>query len=184
MLRRLAFTLPLVVGSAFLAGCDSNDVDDDLTDAERIVGTWEATAVSVDVVVETPVGPVADSVPLQLDGEGEIVLTFAADGEHTFVARPPINAVVPVVGTVGVFQGEAPVTLRAQYSLDEDAGEIELTDDQPGSLTFGVPYTFSDDELRLVVESGDLIVALLADAGADPLLAEAVQGGSMTLTRR
>ena len=184
MLRRLALILPLLAGSAFLAGCDSND-GDDLTDAERIVGTWDAVSANVDVVLETPIGPVTDSVPLQLEGEGEIVLTFGADGAHTFRAQPPINADVPVVGTVGVFQGDTPVNLRAQYVVDADARVLTLTGDDGGALAFDVPYTFSgNDELRFVLESNDLILALLADSGADPLVAEAVRGGSMTLARR
>ena len=186
MLRRFAFVLPLLVGSAFVAGCDSNDSEEPgLTDAERLVGAWSATAVSVDGEVDTPVGPVSDSVPLDLSGDGSIEMTFTADQGYTLVAQGPITADVPILGEQEALPAGPPVTLSGTFVVDEGARELDFTGDQTGAVTFEVPYSFSgDDELRFVLESSDLIVALLTDAGADPALASIVQGGSMTLARR
>ena len=187
MLCRLAFVLPLLLASAFVAGCDS-DGGDERTDAERIVGTWDATTASVRGEAPSPVpggSPVPLTIPLTLDGKGGIEMRFNADGSFTLLAQGPIGASVPLLGPTEVVPAGPPVTLPSAYVLDENAREIAFTGTQTGAVTFDVPYTFSgNDRLNFELESGDLIVALLTNAGADPALAAAVRGGSMTLTRR
>jgi hypothetical protein len=125
-MRRLpVFVLALLFGLTAL-GCDSNE-DDDLTEAEILVGEWTVTAVS--------------------DNEGDKTSVFT-QGVESFSAN------LTAAGTYNVlvvFTDERPdVPLAGTYTLNEGANSLVLI---AGPLQ--LPFTYdivSEDEIDLTTQ--------------------------------
>ena len=182
MLRRLAFALPLLFASALVAGCDSGT--DERTDAERIVGTWDATGASV--LVNAPVVGETSINVVDATSEGGITLVFTSSSAYTMTVEGPIE--VSVLGQSYPVLGETDTqTLTGTYAVRESDGEIDFTGSQTGAVSTEVPYRFpGDDQLRFTLRNGQLIADLivLANPDVDPALASLITGGEMTLARR
>lgn len=169
------------------SGCDEiNDLTDDRTDSERLVGEGAWTASSANVRVDgIPVGiPVAN---LAAQGD-EQTFTFRENGTFTFVFNPADGRRVTIAyqgTTYADFPLNQTVTLSGTYTVDEDADEITFsTIASQTADDFEMSYDLTGDNLELVAEDPETLARLFGLADADAArIAEVVTGGSITYTQ-
>ncbi len=162
-----------------VSGCDAGD--DGRTDAELIVGTWDAETFNARTII-----PLVGSVPVvDLESGGdEAAFIFEADGGYTFRFEPADGRTFEIE-QAGIVVPLSDVTLTGSYTLDEGSGRIALTDaDVPGGLT--LDYDLDGDDLELIAEDPETLALLIGLASDDPIvttLATVVTGGSIALRR-
>lgn len=191
MLRRLTPLALAALAVVALPACDmlGNGDDDPRTDAELVVGTWDAT--TANVIVD--IGPANVPVPvsdLAASGDDQR-FTFSQGGTFTFVFDPADDRTITISyqGTtyVDIPLPDGPVSLSGTYTLDEGADEIHFSTVAGQTADdFHLAYDFSSSNARLSLEAEDpeTLARLFGLAGDDyTVFAQYVVGGSITYGR-
>jgi hypothetical protein len=188
-MHRLRPILFAALAVAALPGCDFlGGVDDDRSDAEIIVGTWDASAVNVLV----DVGPFNVPIPVAGLETDEQWFDFGGDGQFTFVLDPDDDRRLAIAyeGTtyVDIELPDGPVELTGDYEVQEEAGAI-LFSTIPGQTgdDFTMDYDIRGNRSVLELQANDprAMGLLLGLAGEDyQAFAQYVAGGSITYDRR
>ncbi len=192
MLRRFAPLVLTALAVVAFPACDAldNGEGDTRSDAERVVGTWDAT--TANVIVD--VGPTNVPIPVSnLAAAGDQQrFVFNSDGTFTFVFDPDDDRRITIAyqGTtyVDLPLPDGPVELSGTYALDAAADEIRLSTLAGQTADdFTLAYGFggsSSSRLNLEAEDPATLARLFGLAGDDyAAFAQYVVGGSITYGR-
>ncbi len=148
---RAALALSVVALLMTVSACDS---DEDLTDAELVVGAWDLSALS--------------------DGAGNQLATFAMN-YTSFTGTFESNGNVTIVLISA--DADPDVNISGTYAVDEAMGSIGITTNVGGTLiTIPFSYSFTDDD-TLVLNTSALLLGQV-------LQTSLTGNASVTLTRK
>ena len=182
MYRRLLPSALALLAVLALPACDETGPTE--TDAELIVGTWDATTANVRIE-NVPVGiPVANLAA----ADDEQAFSFEADGDFAFVFDPDDDRrlTISYEGTtyVDVALPDGPVEIEGTYALDEDDEEIHFSVTSGAADDFHLGYDVSSGSLELTFEDPETLALLLGLADADLAeVAEFVTGASIRYSK-
>ena len=177
MQRSLLLLAALSLG---VMACDESDPDDPtLTDAQRIVGTWDASSASVQVrSVPVPVR-VADLA----SADDVQAFTFGDDGQFSFRFEPQAGRSLGLdVAGQRVSFPLSRVSIAGTYTLNEQTDQITFsTIEGRTEDDFRLGYSLDGTALDLTANNSSTIVRLfgIADETAGQV-AGVVDGGTFT----
>ncbi len=174
---RILILSTLLALASGLAACDSG-TPSSLSDAERIVGSWQGTDLNARII-----GGFSVSIPGTDPSVASV--TFASGNAFSFLFDPADGSMLGIPQTTISVPLPDQVSITGTYTLDELEEAVSVVRPSiPAALDLGYKFR-GDDDLELIAETPDAFAELLGLASADAaLIATVVTGGSIRFDRQ